>query len=220
MKLIRNRIFLAVLCAVISIACIMTLITNSSSDDIVVYTVSSNIEQGTKITEDMLSTKTVTDKGMDNVITNESDLIGKYAVVDLLSGQFFYQSSITEIYDEVLSGLEKLDGEYIAYTISMSGTATSVSSTVKSGDIVSLYVYSNGLSLLPEELKYVEILYATTSDGTENSETAESSISTITFLVTEEQALLLNEYEYSANIHLALVYSGDDEEIKSEYLGN
>ena len=86
------------------------------------------------------------------------------------------------------------------------------------GDIVSLIASDVGdlrETLIPAELQYVEIIATTLSDGTDSDMQEEEDdaglASTITVLVTTEQARLLAELEQEGSIHAALVYRGNRE---------
>ncbi|MFI3326871.1 MAG: SAF domain-containing protein [Clostridia bacterium] len=217
MKLIRNRIFLATICVIISAVCVLSFLKTNNSEDITAYKLISNTSKGTQITEQMIEEVTVNSTGMDEVITDKTEVIGKFSSYDLISGQFIYENSIVDTQNEVLQGLEKVADGQIAYSISVKSLASSNSNKILSGDIVTIFVNLNGESIQPIELKYVEVLNATTSEGLEKTETTAESISTLTMLVTEEQALLLNNYEYSGQIHLALVHRGEDD-TKQSYL--
>ncbi|MFI3228030.1 MAG: RcpC/CpaB family pilus assembly protein [Clostridia bacterium] len=217
MKIIKNRIFLASICVIISAICVFSLVKTEEVETITAYQLTEDVAKGTEITSDMVESTEISSNGMSEVITDETKIVGKYASYDLISGQFIYENSVADNQSEVLEGIEKVADGQIAYSISISSLASSTSDKILSGDIVTVFVNLNGESLQPLELKYVEVLSASTSDGLEKTATSEESISTITFLVTEEQALLLNQYEYSASIHLALVHRGEDD-TKQAYL--
>ncbi|MFI3327384.1 MAG: Flp pilus assembly protein CpaB [Clostridia bacterium] len=196
---------------IISAICVFSLVKTEETETITAYKITSDISKGTAITDEMISQITVNANGMSEVITDETDIVGKYASYDLISGQFVYENSVADSQSEVLEGMEKVADGKIAYSISVKSLASSTSDKILSGDIVTVFVNLNGESIQPIELKYVEVLSATTGDGLEKTSSSGESISTITFLVTEKQALLLNEYEYSASMHLALVHRGEDD---------
>lgn len=84
-------------------------------------------------------------------------------------------------------------------------------------------------TVIPNELKYVEVIAVTASSGydanTESNKSEENELaSTVTLLVTEEQSKILAELEEDGNIHLSLVYRGDEKEkflnAQDEYLEN
>lgn len=218
MKLVRNRLFLATICVVLSGICVWGFIAANTNNDITAYILTVNVGEGEQITSDMLEEITVGSLGLDNVITSSEDIIDKYTTIEMVKGQFVYSGTLIDDANEILESFDKIEDGQVAYTISVNSMASSVADKIRAGDIVSVYINTNGVSSQPTELKYVEVLHATTSSGDETTDTSEESSSTITLLVTEEQAQLLNEYEYTSNIHLAMVYNGTDEEIKQDYL--
>lgn len=217
MKLIRNRLVLASICAIISAICIFSLVKTDGSQTVTAYQLVADVSKGSEITADMVQATEINATGMEQVVTEQTEVVGKYASYDLVSGQLVYQNSVADSQSDVLEGMEQVTDGQIAYSISVNSLASSTSDKILAGDIVTVFVSLNGESLQPIELKYVEVLSATTSEGTEKTDSTDESISTITFLVTEQQALLLNQYEYSGQIHLALVHRGDDEQ-KQSYL--
>lgn len=217
MKLIRNRLFLATICVVLSALCVYSFLQSNTSEDVTAYKLNTSISQGTEITSEMLTPVTVGTKGMEDVVLDENEIVGSYAAYDLTSGQMVIESLLAEAQSDVIQGFDKLTDGKVAFTISTSSLASSVANKLQSGDIVSVYVNTNGVCTQPILLKYVEVLYSSTSTGADKTETDEDDISVITLIVNEEQALLLNEYEYTSNLHLALISRGD-ETLKQEYL--
>ena len=72
-----------------------------------------------------------------------------------------------------------------------------------------------GIVCIPPELQYVRIIATTIKDGTDRNvqsdDTDDGLASTITVLVSPEQARLLAELEQDGTLHAALVYRGDSE---------
>lgn len=217
MKLIRNRLFLATICVVLSALCVYSFLQANTSEDVTAYKINTEVTKGTEITKDMLTPVTVGSLGMDNVVFDEGEIVGKYSAYDLTAGQMVIDTLLADTETDVVKGFDKLEDGKVAFTISTSSLASSVANKLQSGDIVSVYVNTNGVSTQPILLKYVEVLYSSTATGADKTNTDEESISAITLIVNEEQALLLNEFEYTSNLHLALVHRGEDE-MKSEYL--
>lgn len=210
MKILKNRFFIALVCAVIAIVCILSLNTQSSSDTITAYKAVSSINENALIDSSMIEAVTISSLNMDDAVTNVDDIVGKYASTDITDGQLILSNVLTD--DTVVSNDNELNlnDNKIAYTISMSSLASTVGDSIYSGDIVTIFINCNGLSYQPESLQYVEVISAKSSSGIENSVFSTEDISTITLMVTQEQALLLNEYQYTCTIHLGLVYRGDD----------
>lgn len=69
---------------------------------------------------------------------------------------------------------------------------------------------------VPAALKYVKVITTTTAGGIDENEVVENEDgsfelpTTITVLVSVEQAKILANYEKSATMHVALVYRGDE----------
>lgn len=218
MKLIRNRLVIATFCVVLSAICVYSFIASTTNEDVTAYKLTQDISKGEQITSDMIQQITVGSLGLDGVLMNSEDIVGQYANLEMVEGQFIYVGNLSEDVNDVIQGFDKLEDGQVAYSISVSSMASSVADKIRSGDIVSVYINTNGVSSQPTELKYVEVLYATTSTGTEKTDSSEESSSTITLILTQSQANLMNEYEYTSNIHLAMVYSGDDDTVKADYL--
>lgn len=212
MKIVRNRIFLAVICAALALVFLLVFAgANSTSDKLITgYRLGGNAVKGSQITESMLVPETVGAYGMGQLLTEKEDVLNHYTTSDLLKGQLLFNENVSEI--PVSEGLQSLGNGRVAYTVTSNSAAASMSGKLVSGDVVSVYVNREGISELPPELTYVEVLYATTSEGTDqNDGETPSDITTVTLLVTPKQALKLTDYEYNANIHLALAYRGSSE---------
>ena len=70
------------------------------------------------------------------------------------------------------------------------------------------------MTVIPSELQFIEVIAATAKTGTDVEGDAEDEAdlpSTVTLLVSEEQAVILAELEKKGTIHLSLVYRGDRE---------
>ena len=103
-------------------------------------------------------------------------------------------------------------------SISITSFAGGLSGKLQNGDIVSIYVTQEDKpSEIPPELKYVKVITTTTSGGVDENEVVPNEDgsfdlpTTITVLVSVEQAQLLADYEKNAEMHVALVYRGNDE---------
>lgn len=217
MKIFKNRLLLALFCIIISGTLIYTFTEESTSEEITAFIMTTSAEKGTKITDNMISSVTINSQNMDNVITDKTAIVGSFTATDLIADQLIIDSVITDNQEEIIEGLDRVDGDYVAISISAGSVASTVADKLLSGDIVTVHVIEDGKSYIPEELTYLEILSVTTTDGTEKTEDSEESIYVITFIVTPEQAEVLHYYEYASNIHMSLVYRGEDE-VKQEFL--
>lgn len=215
-KILKNRVVIMLLCSVLALTCILlyTGSVRSEAQKITVVRIKTPVAKGEIITDSVLETVTVGGYRLDNtVLTNKEDAIGKYAATDLVKGALVMQANLS---DNILSStdrLDQLDGQRVAYSITIKDFSNGLSDKLISGDIVSLYVNDDKTTSLPAELTYVEVLATTTSKGTdrEDREDQTENLSTVTLLVTPKQALALTDYEDRAEIHLALVFRGDRE---------
>ena len=120
--------------------------------------------------------------------------------------------------------LTRLDGSKVAISVTIPTFAKGGSGKVESGDIIMLFATDKdtGETTQPPELRYVEVLAATQSSGTdkeyqmpqedkEKENPEETLPATITLLVNTEQARILANLEESNKLHLAFVYRGTRE---------
>jgi len=152
------------------------------------------------------------------IVYNADDVIGKYANADLYKDDYILQSKLSDtalLKNDYLSGL---NGENRAISITIKSFAAGLSGKLEPGDIVTLIAGSVGQmreTLIPPELQYVRIIATTVKDGTDRNvqsdDTDDGLASTITVLVSPEQARLLAELEQDGTLHAALVYRGDSE---------
>ena len=103
-------------------------------------------------------------------------------------------------------------------SVTIKSFATGLSGKLESGDIVTIIVadyQGKGETAIPPELQYVEVISVTASSGYDanTGEVVDEKElpSTVTLLVTTEQAKVLAELEQDSELHLALVYRGTPE---------
>lgn len=223
MKIFRNRTVIGVLCILLSLVIcfgITPLFNKSASEKAVVVRVAKDIKAGDEITANMVQTVEVGAYNLPaGVLTEESDVVGKYATADLAVGDFLLPTKLSDEPAAENSYLYRLDGTKQAMSVSIKSFATGLSGKLKSGDIVSIIVSDykgKGETVIPAELQYVEVISVTASSGydanTEQDSTDEKELpSTVTFLVTVEQSKVLAELEQESKLHLSLVYRGEAE---------
>lgn len=216
---LKNRTVLGISCIILAvIICfvISPLISNTSDKTVTVVRVLSDIKSGDEITKDMIGEVKMSGTNQpDNIISDDNDVIGKYAVIDMTKGDTVLKNKISDtpyIENTYLSGL---NGTNRAISVTLKSFATGLSGKLKSGDIVSIIApdyQKTGMTVVPSELQFVEVIAATNKSGAdvENTTGEESDLpSTVTLLVSEKQALTLAELEKSGTIHMSLVYRGD-----------
>ncbi len=221
MGFIKNRTVIGVICIVLSLIIsfgLTPLFNKSVSQKTEIVRVVKEIKSGDEITKDMVGVVEVGGYNLpDNIIRTKDSVIGKYAVSDLGIGDYILNTKLSEIPAAENSYLYNLDGSKQAISITIKTFANGLSGKLQSGDIVSVIApdYKKlGETLIPSELKYVEVISVTASSGYDAntgeqiSEDERELPSTVTLLVRPEQGNILAELEADGKSHLSLVYRG------------
>jgi pilus assembly protein CpaB len=209
-----------VLCIILSLAIcfgLAPLLTRSASETTTIVRVAAPIQSGDEIAGRMVETLKVGAYNLPfGVITDKDEVVGKYATADLAVGDLILPSKLSDEPAAENAYLYNLDGTKQAMSLTIKSFATGLSGKLKSGDVVSVYVADyegRGEAVVPAELQFVEIVSVTAASGDDantGSATDERELpSTVTFLVTVEQAKVLSKLEQDSEVHLALVYRGD-----------
>lgn len=182
--------------------------------------VAKEIRKDEEITADMLETVEVGAYNLpESVITNQNSVIGKFASAELQPGDYILTSKVANEPSAENAYLYNLNGEKQAISVSVKSFANGLSGKLQSGDIVSVIApdyKKQGVTIIPPELQYVEVIAVTANSGadantgeqTEEGEDRELP-DTVTLLVTPEQSMILAELEADGDIHLSLVYRGE-----------
>lgn len=221
------RSFTALAC-LMSALCIAVLIvpalTKAQQRQVQIARVAADIQAGTVITKDMYCLVAVGAFNLpEGVLTEPSQVEGKYSLADLKAGDFFLSSKISVTCPETSSYLNTLDAEQSVISLSVNSLATGVSGKLKAGDVISVIrIDPQGMARIPDELRYLEVIAATSSKGIDQNEKQEtqqqqakdgsaSSIASISLIVDERQARRIAEIEADGKSHLLLVCRGDPE---------
>lgn len=217
----KNRTLIGIICIVLALVVafgIAPVFSRVSDKKITVYRAATAIASGHQLTEADLTAVTVSAKtAVTGAITDSAVIIGMYTVSDMFAGDTFTPEKLTDTYDGTDDIYMKLDGSQVAVSITISSFAGGLSGKLKNGDIVSFIVSESGEeAVMPEALQYVLIITTTTSKGLDNTELVQKEDgtyelpSTVTVLVTPEQARQLAQYENRGKLHVSLVYRGDE----------
>lgn len=222
----KNRTVLGLICILVALIitfAVAPLVNRVADKRIDIVRMKNDVSQGYKISEEDIELVSVGAYNLpSDVITQSSDVIGKYASCDLMSGDWLTPSKLSEASDSADDIFRTLDGTKQAISITISSFAGGLSGKLENGDIISLIVYDKSLeeALIPPELTYVLVITTTTADGFDKDELSANDDgtydlpTTVTLLVNSEQAKLLTMYENTAKIHADLLYRGDDETAK------
>ena len=222
MKIFRNRTVIGVLCILLAlIICfgVTPLFSRSASEKTDIVRVTKDIKEGDEITAEMVQTVEVGAYNLpQNLMTDKKEVVGKYATADLVAGDYILSSKLSAVPAAENAYLCNLDGKKQAISVTIKSFATGLSGKLESGDIVTVIVadyQGKGETAIPPELQYVEVISVTASSGYDanTGEVVDEKElpSTVTLLVTTEQAKVLAELEQDSELHLALVYRGTPE---------
>ena len=222
MKIFRNRTVIGVLCILLAlIICfgVTPLFSRSASEKTEIVRVTKDIKEGDEITAEMVQTVAVGAYNLpQNLMTDKKEVVGKYATADLAAGDYILSSKLSDVPAAENAYLYNLDGKKQAISVTIKSFATGLSGKLESGDIVTVIVadyQGKGETAIPPELQYVEVISVTASSGYDanTGEVVDEKElpSTVTLLVTTEQAKVLAELEQDSELHLALVYRGTPE---------
>jgi pilus assembly protein CpaB len=222
LKIFRNRTVIGVLCILLAlIICfgVTPLFSRSASEKTDIVRVTKDIKEGDEITAEMVQTVEVGAYNLpQNLMTDKKEVVGKYATADLAAGDYILSSKLSAVPAAENAYLYNLDGKKQAISVTIKSFATGLSGKLESGDIVTVIVadyQGKGETAIPPELQYVEVISVTASSGYDanTGEVVDEKElpSTVTLLVTTEQAKVLAELEQDSELHLALVYRGTSE---------
>lgn len=222
MKIFRNRTVVGVLCILLAlIICfgVTPLFSRSASEKTEIVRVTKDIKEGDEITAEMVQTVEVGAYNLpQNLMTDKKEVVGKYATADLIAGDYILSSKLSAVPAAENAYLYNLDGTKQAISVTIKNFAVGLSGKLESGDIVTVIVadyQGKGETAIPPELQYVEVISVTASSGYDanTGEVVDEKElpSTVTLLVTTEQAKVLAELEQDSELHLALVYRGTPE---------
>lgn len=223
MNIFRNRTVIGVLCILLAlIICfgVTPMFSRSASEKAEIVRVTADIKEGDEIIAEMVQTVEVGAYNLPaDIMTEKDEVIGKYATADLKVGDYILASKLSHEPAAENAYLYNLDGTKQAISVTIKSFATGLSGKLESGDIVSIIVadyQEMGETVIPAELQYVEVISVTASSGYDANtgeviEDEKELPSTVTLLVTTEQAKVLAELEQESELHLALVYRGTPE---------
>lgn len=188
-----------------------------------VVRVTSDIQKGEKITSAKIKVVETSKKGLPgNVIESKEDVIGKYAVVDMVKDDTVLESKLSSnplSEDKYLYGL---DGTEQAISFTIQNFASGLSGKLQSGDIISVIATKeddngNEETYTPNELQYVRVLAVTDEAGLDKKgdkkRSEEDSLPvTITVTASKSQAELIAKLEETSKMHVSLVFRGTDEQ--------
>ena len=216
----KNRTILGIVCIVLAVAVMFgaaPLVNTLTAGRVEIVRFSRDVPQGTRIAAEDVALVEVGKAGLqDNAVKELEAVVGKYAACDVKAGASVLSSYLADTSDTADDVFRTLDGSKQAMSITIGSFADGLSGKLKNGDIVSVIVTQEKETVIPAELTYVKVITTTTAEGTDKDELQQNEDgtyelpSTVTLLVNPAQATLLAGYEASGEMHLSLVYRGDE----------
>lgn len=217
----KNRTMVGILCMLLAVVLtfvVSPVVSKITTDTVKVPRLCKDVEQGSKIQKANIETVSVSKSSLPKgVITEENQIIGKYASANLFAGDYITLGKVrvqSNSADDVISGF---NGSKFAMSFTIDSFAAGLSGKIQNGDIISLVVKDkNGKAIMPASFKYVKVITTTTSGGIDqdkivkNDDGSFEPPATITLLVNAIQAQLLADYE-EGTISCVLVYRGSAE---------
>ena len=222
-SIFQNRMVLGITIIVLSafICFVLAPVINSAATkDVTVIRAVAEIKSGSQITKEMVQEIRMSNTNQPaDIIKKQEDVIGKYAAMDMIVGDYVLTQKISETPEVESSYLSGLNGKERAISITLNDLANGVSGKLRPGDIVSIIVPNyrkSGTTAIPRELQYVKVIAVTAKSGADTdkapAEGEEQELpSTVTVLANEQQSKLLAEIEADNKAHLSLVYRGGKE---------
>lgn len=231
MSFFKNRTVIGVICIVLSLLicfAVTPLFNQSISQKTEIVRVIKPIKIGEAITKDMVQAVEVGGYNLPEGVVRQTDtVIGKFASADLAPGDYIIASKIADAPAAENAYLYNLTGEKQAISVSVKSFAAGLSGKLISGDIVSIVApdyKKQGVTVIPPELQYVEVIAVTADTGydanqqngksdpsSEQTDAEKELPATVTLLVTPEQSKILAELEADGILHVSLVYRGSKE---------
>lgn len=216
----KNRTIIGIVCiilAALTMFGVAPLVNKMAAGKVSVVRVSSDIAKGMAIKAEDVTVVEIGKSGLqDNAVTDTKAVIGKYAVCDIKSGTYVLTSYLSDKADSADDIFRTLNGTKQAVSITIDSFAGGISGKLENGDIVSIIVTREKQTSVPAELTYVKVITTTTAAGVDKNDLKPDEDgnyelpSTVTLLANKEQAKILANYESDGDMHLSLIFRGDE----------
>lgn len=216
----KNRTIIGIICIVLAVATmfgVAPLAGKIAAGKVSVVRVTTDVIKGTAITEKDVSIVEIGKTGLqENAVTDIKSVVGKYAICDIKTGTNILKSYLSDTADSAADVFRTLNGTKQALSITIDNFAGGVSGKLENGDIVSIIITREKQTTIPAELTYVRVITTTTASGVDKNNLQPDEDgnyelpTTVTLLVNKEQAKILANYESDGDMHISLVFRGDE----------
>ena len=208
--MLKNRFVYAVLCyllaVILALVGIPFLLSKTYGTKSAVYVIEP-IAKGEQMTRENVGSVLVGDLNLPSDLADSlEDVIGRYATVDMVTGDFVLLSKISQIPFDGDTLPEELPEGTKAVSLSVKIMAGSIVEELKSGDIIKLYYNTDQLREIPE-LQFMQVVSAVSNDKEY----------IITVLATEVQTEKMENMKRNGEIYAALI-SRDNEILAKDLL--
>jgi len=164
LELIKNRIFLSVLCLVLAAGVSFLLLPRFYEDKgatVTVLRAAQDIPAGTELAEHHLASVEVGGYGLpEGVLNDKAQIVGKVAQTAIVKGDYFFPQKLGSfLADELLDRIVKNNQRLV--TISVPSIAAGLSSHLQAGDVVTAAIFlekaSDGWDTSPQVIIYPEL---------------------------------------------------------------
>lgn len=175
-----------------------------------------------RVSEPILKGAMITDKQVEltevgsynlpaNIARSAEEVVGRYAVSDLMEGDYILSSKISTLPITSDIALNDIPSGKVAISLSVKTLASGLSDKLQAGDIVRIYHFLETAREIPE-LRFVRVLSVTSADGINVDNTKEPAedeekqqSATVTVMASPEQARIITELENDGVAHVALI---------------
>lgn len=231
LRLLKNRIFIGAMCLLLAGVLAFVFLPrlyNAQASKTQIVKLTQTVENGTAITEDMLTVAEVGSYGLpDEVIRNKSEIIGLVASETVYAGEYLWRDCFINKEDyktaSSTNGFGLSNGTYLL-TISLPSESAGIAGILRAGDNVDVYGYTdeNGAAMVSKaltDIKVYEVLNKKMVSLDELDAELEANKETdkadydfapayVVFAVNEEEAQTLIGLEKAKALHLTLRKAG------------
>ena len=230
-KILKNKLFISTACLVLAAVLSFVLLPKIYEDETAtanVLVLNQTVDEGTEITENMLSTAEVGAFGLSGAVaTDKEQVIGMVATSTIYEGEYLTKNRLVsaEEYDNSGHGTALEFGEFLL-TLKLPSTSAGLAGVLRGGALVDVYTTvedENGgietekalseisvkqvLNSKLESLDYLDESLAEESDDVKDD--ADYAPVYIVVAVDETQVKTLIALEKADNFHLTLIKAGD-----------